>query len=597
VPSIEKYGRHWRDTDEVHVELACYRATRALLDFSLDSPGSPPPPGLSAAARGLLPPEEHLLLALRAMLPEKVFRISPWTRKRAWAFCHHRWHTQLGAGGCGKSTDMAAIVYADVLAHRECTTVKIYSTTKEALKNRIWKDVVKFHQCYPADMKYTPSTMRITYGAGDTINGIFGQGVLRDTGEIAVSNLVGVHNGRNICVADELQGTPEEVVKQTANQRIGGLFVFVGLGNPGDLSDTLCKYSTPWDGWKSVGEEDAEWVSRVGMQKKGYVLRFDGEKSPRILEPDGEKLYPFLIGRKDIEDIRDQFGPDSQEYWTQARGRPKTTTAHNTFLDPDIVVEKRLRDNFVFLSGTRTFAGFDPAFSAGGDRPFLSFARVGLTTEGFIGIQFLEEIDIKMNRVEGESLTDLLKRRVREECGRRGVTGNTFGMDCTGQETLADVLSDPAVLGPGIHRENFSNTASQDPVSDKDRRPGKKVFKDRTTELWHMMTSFARAGQVRGLSEDAITEFVARKFVILPDGRKKADEKKVVRAKLGRSPDNADSKVILLATIRKRMNLVPGARAAKRKMSRVDFEKLLPHNRRKNETAPRYSDFSLRRSS
>lgn len=596
VARIRKYGRVFTTDDPVEVELACYRATRDALEWKRDNPGMDLPAEMQAQIKGLLPAEEHLLLACSLALPEKIFRISPWTRRRAHAFVHHPWHTELGAGGCGKSTDIGAFVYMDFAAYRECTTIKVYSTTKDSLRKRIWKDIVKFHQACPAGLKYTPSTFQITYGSGDTINGIFGLGVLRDNGEVAISNLIGVHNKRNICVADELQGTPEEVIAQTANQRIGGMFQFIGLGNPYDFTDTLCKNSVPWDGgWEKLPADAEEWVTRVGVAKKGYALRFDGEKSPRITEPNGEKLYPFLIGRRDIDDLKDQFGEDSAEYWTQARGRPKLRGSYTTFLDPNLVDEQDMRGKFVFVETPVTFGALDPAFTSGGDRPFLSFAKVGRTTTGLIGVQFTDDLQLRIEPAEGETVTGFLVRRVGAECDKRRCKGRNFGMDTTGQETLADVIS--TRIGPGINRESFAAVASDDQVSVKDKRPGKKAFKNRVTEMWHLVSLYGRFGHIKGLSADAITEFTARKWTLLPDGRRVAQKKEVVRAVLDRSPDNADSKAILLATVRKRLGLVPGARIVvsdQRKLA-VDFRKLLPHNARPGETPRKFSSYALLR--
>lgn len=599
VARIWKYGRCFTTEDPVEVELACYKATRAAVEWQRDNPGEKLPPEMQAQVKGLLPAEEHLLLCATLALPEKIFRPSPWTRRRFHAFVHHLWHTELGAGGCGKSTDIGAALYFDFCAHRDNTTVKVYSTTKDSLRKRIWKDIVKFHQAYPADLCYTPSTFQITYGKGDTINGIFGLGVLRDNGDVAISNLIGVHNTRNICVADELQGTPEEVIAQTANQRIGGMFQFIGLGNPYDFTDTLCKNSVPWDGgWEKLPADAEEWVTRVGVSKKGYALRFDGEKSPRITEPNGEKLYPFLIGRRDIDDLKDQFGEDSAEYWTQARGRPKLRGSYTTFLDPALVDEKDMCGRFVFVEPPTTFGALDPAFTTGGDRPFLSFAKVGRTNLGLVGIQFTDEVSLKIEPRPGESVTDFLVRRVAEECARRRCIGRNFGMDTTGQETLADVIS--ARIGAGVNRESFAAAASDDQVSVKDKRKGKKAFKDRVTELWHLVSLYGREGHIRGLSPAAVTEFTARKWILLPDGRRQAQKKAIVRAVLGRSPDNADSKSILLATVRKRLGLIPGSRLSganlsdeRRKKLALDFQKFLPHNARSKVKALPFTTHAL----
>lgn len=596
--AFNRYGRRWEDTDGVLVELWAYREARRKTDFEIDHPGQPVPADILSAVEGLDSPEEHLLRAITEAISEKHFRVSSWTRRRVAAFVRHRWHTQLGAAGCGKSTDMAAIVYFDYLAYREHTTVKIYSTTKDALKRRIWKDLVKFHQLYPADLRYTPSTMQITYGVGDTINGIFGQGVLRDSGELAVSNLIGVHNTRNICVADELQGTPEEVIKQTANQRVGGLFIFVGLGNPLDLQDTLCKHSVPWGGWKSINLELAEeWVTRVGVKKKGFALRFDGLKSPRIVEENGEALYPFLIGLADIQSIEDQFGPESQEFWAMARGIPRAGSGANVCIDPDLVGQMELQGKFVFVGPTEVWAGFDPAFTSGGDRPFLSFCRVGTVVGGFVGIQFFEDVVLRLNRTEGETMTQLICRLVVAECRRRGVPGRRFAMDTTGQDTLADVLSEPRHLGPGIHRESFGRVPTEDRVSSADKRTGKEAYRNRVTQLWFQVAKYAETGQLRGLSDDAVTEFTHRKFLVHPSGKRELEPKVDYKARQGSSPDNADSKAIVVGAIRAKKGVVPGQRATKQLTTKEALDRRAILRRivdgRKKSHAP-FSEFRLK---
>lgn len=539
---MKKYGIDFpSDCNDLTVELHCYNTVRY---------GSPTPQMLTAA--------QHMEMAIKQIYDEKTFSWHPWTYVRLNSFCTDTWATWIGCGASGKSTDAAMFCYMHFLAGMDKTTIRLYSTTREMLKLRIWADLVKFHLIFPSGLRYIPSETKIVYGnKQDTINGIFGQGVLRDNGEKAVANLVGVHNDRNLTGLDEMQGTPDDLVKGAANTITSGKFQFVGMGNITGPGDTLGTYGEPWNGWSSVDENSTEWVSRVGRKFKGKCYRFDGEHSPRITEHDGEKKFPFLIGREAIDSIKDIFGEDSIEYWSQARGYPKTGMSIDTFLDYETVERFRMKEQAVFMFGYKVVAGFDPAFTSGGDKPMLSFAKVGLTPQGVQVVSFFKTVHIQINVSQGSNVTDHLCRKVMEECSKQGVKPFYFAMDCTGQETLADVLTEK--WGRGIKRIHFGKKASEKRVSAADKRVGKDAFVNRVSEIWHNISMFSRSGQLKGLDDQAVVELTSRKSLIDPRNFKRAAESKSkMRSRSGHSPDNADSKALALLVAKEVIGLLPG---------------------------------------
>lgn len=500
----------------------------------------------------------HLTRAMQAMWSDKEFKWHSWAHDIVNDWCATDRYSLLGAGGTGKSTVMAAIIYADFLAAPHCTTTNLYSTTKDMLRYRIWREVVRLHLLYPAGFSYNKSYFRITFGDDDTINGIFGNGVLRDNGEVAVANLVGRHNLRNRCIVDEAQGCPWTVVRTTANQRLGGESFKLGvMGNPVGRDDTLGRMAEPEHGWDSVDTNTGTWRTKFG---NGIGRHLDGEKSPRIVEVGGDKKYPFLIGADDIVSIKEDFGENSIDYWSQVRGFPRAEGAIDRCLDLATVEKFNMREPAEFMFSTQTYAGLDPSFSSGGDRCMLSFARVGRVASGLTVIDFSEgEIRIPMEVSKSELINYYIARKVAEHCNARGVPPERFGMDVTGaQSGLADIIE--TEWGRGIHRVNFAGSATDLPVSNRDPRPGNEAYKNRVTELWCNVTQFSMYGQIRGLGEDAVREFTSRLAYYKDTGKKyrQVEPKPLMRERTGYSPDDADSKCVILSLLRERRGVHPG---------------------------------------
>ena len=161
-----------------------------------------------------------LLEAMRLLWPVKVYRINVWTERRVRTFCKEPsgFFTMWGPSSAGKSTDMAAIVLAHWLAAPAFTTCTVCSTTRPALEQRIFGEIVKLYLALKNPPgEYRSSGTKIALGDDNSKNGIFGVAILMGSVKDAMSNMVGKHNRRNLLLVDEMQGTREAAVEAVSN--------------------------------------------------------------------------------------------------------------------------------------------------------------------------------------------------------------------------------------------------------------------------------------------------------------------------------------------------------------------------------------------
>ena len=132
-----------------------------------------------------------MLRAMRLLWSEREFRISDWTERRVRAFCEEEsgFVTVWGPSSSGKSTDFGAIVLVHWLSAPMITTCTVCSTTRPALVQRIFGEIVRLYLAIGEDKpgEYKSGTTAIVLGDENTKNGIFGVAVLIGNIKAAVS--------------------------------------------------------------------------------------------------------------------------------------------------------------------------------------------------------------------------------------------------------------------------------------------------------------------------------------------------------------------------------------------------------------------------
>jgi len=551
------YGKRWPDdTPKATVHLWCYRHWDP--------------------EQGMLPRHKHFELAIKALWPETLpngergYIWSSWSHRRLWSWVYNEYQTWWGPAASAKSTDGAVFALTEWLAAPDRTTVTLCSTSIEALRQRIWREVVRFHSLLkiqdpdilgsfrrqPPMLSYEPEGSE---SSASTINAIFGIAMPEGSDDDAMRNAFGKHNDYNILILDELQMMHPAAANAYDNLSTGGLgSKFLGMGNPVSRLDGLGKASEPKNGWNSISPSMDQWET-----KRGVCLYFDGLKSPALEDPE---RYFFLINQADIDQMAEDPGRDSPRFWSQRRGFVPPEGLTQTVFTENFIEKFHVKDKAVWVSEKILKMAFDPAFSAGGDRAVLTPFHYGRFTNGMMGIEFEEPITINLELSSGEPLTYNLAFKVIKHLESRGLDPSDLSMDCTGQgNSVADVIDREWAMKhkdesskKKVYRVLFNSAASSEPVSVEDETPCKDKYKNKVTELWYVAREFARYDQLRGLCEIAITQFCSRE--VLMAGKQDVIESKTdMKSRTGgRSPDHADSVVVGLEYVRFKLGGTPG---------------------------------------
>ena len=504
----------------------------------------------------LLFPEEFVIQKDAYSYTSRGYIWNKWMDRRCKSFMNgdREFQTWWGASATGKSTDAGVLALCAWLASPHNTTVIVCSTTSKMLEKRIWREVVRFYKMREHELPgvLRRSTTSILFDPDNPLSGIHGVAVQMGTQADALGNLIGMHNEYVYLIVDEMQATREAAVTAWDNLSSGLVEGgFLGMGNPMSKMDPLGAKSIPVGGWEKLSSELEEWQT-----PKGYCLYFDGLKSPGV---DNPEKYPFLLTQKQINEMKVDPGEDSPRFWTMRRG----------FLPPDGIIwailseraisEYHIKDTVIWAQEPNIVVGIDPAYSAGGDKCILYPAKVGIANDGDYKIEFQHPVRINLVAREDELMLDTLCTDIKNHIYSLDVPVNHIGMDCTGNQwMLADAL-EKSLGETGIMRVKFSGSASDDPISLQDKRPGKDLYSNYVTELWGRFGLYATNDMIRNLDDTACKQFCTRLLDFSSNDSRKVtiESKSILRERLGFSPDEADAAVVALEVVRKELNILP----------------------------------------
>ena len=478
---------------------------------------------------------------------------NPWLEAQVESLCEHDYVGWAGCGASGKT--FGATLFATVwwLANPSKTTVVLTSTTAKMIRKRMWanlQDLVRKSRGFPGNM--VDSKMSLQAIKGDDRHSISAIAVAEGNTSKAVANIQGIHAERVMVIIDEATDTPEAAFEACTNLSKGCReFKMLVIGNPASKYDPHGRFCTPAKGWRSVTIEDQHWLTERGMCR-----RFDGMKSPNISE--GRTKYPYLITHDQVLSAMRHEGEQSPTFWKYTRGFWSPDGMVKTVLSESIIETHTPTKKLVFTTNVEVVAGLDPGF--GGDRCVLRFAKVG-TANDKVSVLFGDIIQISPNAQLTEPVHYQIASRVKEECLKRGVSPDKFGLDASGEGGgLADILTREWGV---IHRVEFGGSASTIPVSDEDGRPCNEAYDRKVTELWFSMRKWVVEERIGGMDIETLQEFCARMF---DDTKRKisVETKTVMKQRTGKSPDLADAAVVLLDLVRKTAVLEPKSTKADR---------------------------------
>lgn len=313
-------------------------------------------------------------------------------------------------------------------------------------------------------------------------------------------------------------------------------------------------------------EGDPWWHSAFSS----VTLRFDGHQSPNVLS--GRVIYRKLFKQADLLLMRDNYGEQSPEYFSQVRSFPARSDETNSVLSKAKISASRHKDSFytvLRINGGTSFC--DPSFG-GRDKAVWGYALfvtatvtdgegVDSTQELMIFKDFFQTLkltkDAKYNdwwfeRMKaagietGEftigadvSYEDQIAIQCHELNRKHNIPTNNFGYDFSMRPDIVSSMN--KILGFSAHAFDY-NQAPEGAFLQNIKKESVDCCKNRCTELAFIAADYFLTKQVRGGSfiETAVTQLsrtlyqtINRKYV--------AEGKKEYKARWQQvSPDHRD---------------------------------------------------------
>lgn len=501
----------------------------------------------------------------------KPFAWHPDALRMLKAACRYKRLGVAGAGSTGKSDFFALWVIINWMSSPRTAMILVTSTTKSAAANRIWGKVVSYWNGMigQAPGKLMASEYLICYwnpldNTTDRTCGI--KLVAGEAAQAAKSadEIRGIKGNPLIVVADEmaelshsLLNTFDENLSANVNNQ------FVGLANPDTYFDPFGLLCEPETGWDSVSDLDMEWPSKKG----GYTIRLDAEQSPNIVE--GKVIYPFLLQPDQLVERQIQLGGrNTPAYYRGVRGMWCPTGVELTiYTQAELMTGNVCKAAIWRDEQWVSIGGFDVAFTSEGDRSVLSIGRVGRDVKGKLILEFTKHIEINEDtRIKDVDRTTQVVRKLVAACKEHKILPENLGLDASGPGGKAFRDAVFAQWSNKVLAVDFSGAPSDKPVSRTDKTPCKKRYDRRVSELWFSGKSLIRSDQLRGISAPLAAEMVIRKYretkPASADNIIKVETKREMKNRTQRSPDIADSFMILCELARTRHHFVSDERPA-----------------------------------
>lgn len=536
-----KYGRGWEDeANELTIELAAFLA------------------GITVEEGGL-GKYQHCRNAIDLLWNYEgsamKFDWHPWAERMIEEVCENKYLSVAGCASSGKSDTFAVYGIVCFIADPVNTRVLVTSTTLKDSRLRIWGRIKEYWNAIPgAPGKLVDSQGMIKYVDPETGVADESSGIVLIAGESkkekeSIKKLIGFKRRRVIVLADELpELSPTILEAALSNLDSNPFFQLVGIGNPNSRFDAHGVFSKPKDGWGSVAATADEWETDYGK-----CIRFDAELSPNITA--GKVLYPYLCTEEKLAAKKKELGEDSLLYWRMFRGFwCPTGSAAGIYSEADITqfgADERL---VRWTTIADRIAFIDTSFTAGGDRAMAYFGWIGETMSGSkVLVYDSEGVVISESVGDPKGFSFQVAEKFRDLCKKEQIPVNCVGLDVTGGGApFADILA--SVWGAGFHRVLFSGSASSKPVSATDPRPCNEVYANRVSELWGIGVQYIRTGQLKGIGKALAQEMVSRLYTTGNKGVIEVESKRKMKARTGKSPDEADAAFGLLDLARERFS-------------------------------------------
>jgi hypothetical protein len=541
----------------------------------------------------LLPWEEHFCRLTDIIFkdPKGIWPFE-WNPNALRILRNFRRHRILAIAGCassGKTHAMALIAVMMFWIDPKNTKVLVTSITASAASGRVWGHVKNcwshMESFFGKDNmpgKLIDSKNKIRYEVGDHKDETRGIELVvgeQSQAKASAAKIQGIKSPKLILMGDEFAELHHSLIRTAlSNLKRNDEFWFVAGFNPTSIFGPDGAISRPKNGWHTVTEDTPEWETELEEYGyKGFCIRFDGEKSPNVLE--GWNRWKGLLKVEDFKEAQ-RNGTKTAGYYQQIKAFWITSGEKDAiYSSADIIKWQAGAKVKRWIDVPTMVAGLDPAYKHGGDRAALAIGKIGLAEDPLIGkVQKVFEL-IKIYSLD-EDVTDTsidksewVVKLTKEKLKEHGVDVRNLAVDGTGggDPFMALLARD---IGLGALNVKFSEKASDKPVSKNDTRRGFERFKNMATELWMVGKELIRTGQLKGLVADVMSEMVARSYTEA-SGKIAIEPKYDMKLRTKKSPDFADATFLALHLARMRHGLTSNEAAAPRPASKTHPNNLL----------------------
>lgn len=516
-----------------------------------------------------------------------------------------------GHASSGKTHAMALIAVMMFFIDPKNTKVLVTSITASAASGRIWGHVKNcwnhLENCLgagnlPGKLLESKNKIRFIdeHGKGDETRGIELVVGEKSQAKASASKIQGIKAPKLILMGDEFAELEHSLVRTAlTNLKRNDEFWLVGGFNPTSYFGPDGIISHPKDGWHSIDENTIEWPTYLEeFGYNGFCIRFDGEKSPNILE--GYNRWKGLLKIEDLKEAQVN-GVKTAAYYQMIRGYWSPTGEMDCIYAPgDIFAWQADAKVTDYVDVPVMMAGLDPAFTHGGDRAALAISRVGVRHDKISGrTQKVFEL-VKIYSLDEDvtntsiSKTEWVVKLTKEKLAEHKVDVRNLAVDATGggEPFVALLRRD---IGVGFLNVCFSGKASMTPASPGDKRKGFERFKNMVSELWYVGKELIRTGQIKGLVPDVMSEMVVRTYKET-GGLVQVEPKADLKVRIKKSCDFADATFLSLHMARLRHGLVSTESAALRPVAKGNpFNALFPpidlNRKSQQQTRPAMLDY------
>lgn len=495
----------------------------------------------------------------------------PWRELLLKSYCENGIIGVMAPAATGKTYSAALFALSMYYCFSSSITILVSSTELKMLRLRVWGEIIRHHKLAKQRFDWLPgqvseSAMMIvtdkrfeSEDGRDFRNGIVGIPCKRGGTYVGLGSYIGIHNKIVMLIGDECQLMPAVYVDAISNLSKCPKFICIAMGNPIGIDNGLGKVCEPssivggWDGGIDQTGGTKTWPTRF---KDGICVQLVGTDSPNFSVPRGTPYpFPTLLKPEDIEKDVAFYGTDSWNYLAMDEGRMPRGIGVRRVITRQLCLKNGAMEEPLWRTEERTRIGaLDAAYSAtGGDRSV--FVEVdfgaGFDLDGKdVQLIFIRDIVVvPVTNDEDETPEDQIANRVMEECIQRGITPENFFFDSTGKGTL--MASFARLWSNMVNPVEFGGKASERQVSNEINQISREYYFNFVSELWYSMRYVIEAKQLRGMTEEALSEFIGREWGY-QNRRIQVEPKEKMKLKLGRSPDIADSIVTALEGARRR---------------------------------------------